>query len=438
MPKPFLTPEFTSEEWQCRTLRTPNNKEWLGVFTSALEEMTNPYNWEQVETSDLTIEQAIAIVQGILIEFYSTETCLTGCSLPDLDSPPFRLGVNGRFEMLDPETGEWGEPTGEYEIPPTPPREEATAEERRCAAAANAAHVMGLLYEAITDEIALGGDALQIAAAMVAALVTAVGGWIAAPVYAIIQLTIALFVGMIELLQALGADVWTEGYQEHLKCVLYNCSTDTGDVVTFDLDCIRENLYEGLDLLDPDFFYDAQIYAQVLFLLETITMDGLNAAGATTAITGADCEVCELEWSACFDFVVEDGGWTTSPCYTFTVYDAGEGWGRTGRGIVAINRDFAPTKITSFGIELDQPLTGNYHRMFYKQDGDICDGGSTEVNIGASTEWGIFGLTGTTTSLQILFQNNTPDTSNPLDYHIIKVNVNGIGYNPFEDYPPCV
>lgn len=157
MPKPFLTPEFTSEDWQCRTLRTPNNKEWLGVFTSALEEMTNPYNWEQVEPTDLTIEQAITIVQSILIEFYATETCSTGCELPDLNSPPFRLGINGRFEMLDPDTGEWGTPTGEYEIPPTPARTEPTADERRCAAAANAAYVLQLVYEAITDEIALGG-----------------------------------------------------------------------------------------------------------------------------------------------------------------------------------------------------------------------------------------------------------------------------------------
>ena len=290
----FVTPDFTSGTTQCRTLRTPNNAEWLGVFNKALLLMLNPYNWEQINETDVSVDDTIALVTAILDEFWASEFCpeTAGCALPDLGSPPFRLGVNGRFEMLDPATGEWGEPTGEYEIPPTPEREEATAIERRCAAAANAAHVMELLYEAITDEIALGGDTLQVAAAMVAALVTAVGGWIAAPVYAIIQLTIALFAGMIELLQALGADVWTEGFTEKLKCALFDCSTDDGDVVSFTLDCIRENLAVEPDIFNPTIFYEYQLFAQVLYLMEVITMDGLNAAGATTDVATPDCDAC--------------------------------------------------------------------------------------------------------------------------------------------------
>lgn len=314
----FVTPDFTSDVWQCRTLETPNNAEWLGVFNKALLLMLDPYNWEQINDTDVSVDDTIAIVNEILIAFWATENC-GSCMLPGLGTPPFRLGINGKFEMLDPATGEWGEPTGEYAIPATPPRTEPTVYERRCAAAANAAHVVGLVYEAITDEIALGGDALQVAAAMVAALVTAVGGWIAAPVYAIVQLTIALFAGVVELLQVLGADVWTPEYDDHLKCVLFMCATDEGDVVTFDLDCIRENLYEGLDLLDPDFFYDAQIFAQVLFLLETITMDGLNAAGATTDVATPDCEDCD-SWCYTVDLLDNDGG--------FDPYDAGT-WAST-------------------------------------------------------------------------------------------------------------
>lgn len=286
----FVTPDYTSEVTQCRTLRTPNNAEWLGVFNKALLTMLDPYNWEQINDTDLTVEETIDLAQAMINEFWTTEDCGTACSLPDLDTPPFRLGLDGRFEMLDPVTGEWTTPYGEYEIPPTPAREEATELDRRCAAAANAANVMEILYEAITDEIALGGDALQVAAALVAALVTAVGGWIAAPVYAIIQLTIALFAGMIELLQALGADVWTGDFTDKLKCALFDCATDTGDVVTFELDCIRENLAVVPDIFNPTIFYEYQLFAQVLYLMEVITMDGLNAAGATTDITDANCE----------------------------------------------------------------------------------------------------------------------------------------------------
>lgn len=329
----FVTPDYASAEYQCRTLRTPNNLEMLGVFNKALLLMLDPYNWEQINDTDLTVDETITLVTSILAEFWATETCGDGggCMLPGLDTPPFRLGVDGRFEMLDPETGEWGAPSGEYEIPPTPPREESTSFDRRCAAAANAANVMKQLYEAITDEISLGGDALQVAAAMVAALVTAVGGWIAAPVYAIIQLTIALFVGMIELLQVLGGDVWTTEFDNRLKCALLACATSTGDVVTFDLACIREQLNQPPDLLNPTWFYELQLFAQVLYLMEVITMDGLNAAGATTGIADANCDDCE-GWCWTIDFTETDGefhhidagtgDWTSGVGWVGTVEDA--------------------------------------------------------------------------------------------------------------------
>lgn len=308
----FVTPDITSETTQCRTLTIPDNKEWLGVFNKALLTMLQPYNWEQINDTDLTVDATIDAAAAMIDAFWATETCGTGCTLPDLDSPPFRLGVNGRFEMLNPDTGAWGTPVGEYAIPSTPTRAESTAEERKCAAAANAANVMKILYEAITDEIELGGNTLQVAAAMVAALVTAVGGWIAAPVYAIIQLGIALFAGMIEILQVLGADVWTADFDDKLKCALLTCATDTASVVTFDLACIREELTAHPDLFSTTWFQDYQLFAQILFLLETITMDGLNAAGATTGVASPNCEDCGVEWCYLFDFTQGLEGWTQS------------------------------------------------------------------------------------------------------------------------------
>jgi len=438
MPKPFLTPEFTSETWQCRTLRTPDNKEWLGVFSSALLEMLNPYNWEQVETADVSVDDAIAIVEGILIEYFATETCLTGCALPDTDgTPPFRLGVDGGYEMLDPATGEWGEPNGEYEIPPTPAREEATAAERKCLAAANAAHVMFLLYEAITDEIALGGDTLQVAAALVAAAVTAIGGWIAAPLYAVIQLTIALFAGMIELLQVLGADVWTAEFNDKLMCALLACATDTGDVVTFDLECIRAELAVEPDIFNPTIFYEYQLYAQVLFLMETITMDGLNAAGATTAITTETCDTCDVEWCYTFDFTTGQHGWVVPSAYAAqTHYVASQGFKPITYGIIAIRLVFPETIfVRSIGLEWSTAMTGNYKRMFYKWDGAIASGGATEVNVGTATDWGIMDVNADHTTIELLLQNGTPNTSYPLNFAIDKVVINGTGgtITPFGD-----
>jgi len=334
MPKiPFLTPPSTSLDRQCRTLRTPTNKEWLGVFNSALLEMTNPYNWLQVHETDLSIEDTIALVEEILLEFFATPDCGEGgsCTLPDLDTPPFRIGINGRFEWLNPDTGEWGAPEGEYAIPPTPAREEPTPYERKCAAAANAANVLKLVYEAITDEIAMGGDTLQVAAAMVAALVTAVGGWIAAPVYAIIQLSIALFAGVVEILQVLGADVWTADFDEKMRCALLACASETGDVVTFDLECLRLQLTVEPDLLDPDWFYDLQLFAQMMFLIDTIGKDGLDAAGATTAIVGEDCAECG-NWCYAWDLTETDGEFVHIDGLGTGNWVSGTGWVGAAQG----------------------------------------------------------------------------------------------------------
>jgi len=351
-PVPFLTPPATSEDWQCRTLRTPTNKEWLGVFNSALLELTNSYNWMQVNPTDLTVDDAIAIVQEILIEFFATESCSgEGCLLPELDTPPFRIGVSGHFEFLDPSTGEWGAPTGEYEIPPTPEREETTPFDRRCAAAFNATNVLKLVYEAITDEIALGGDTLQVAAAMVAALVTAVGGWIAAPVYAIIQLSIALFAGIVEILQVLGGDVWTEDFDTQMRCALLECATSVGDVVEFDILCLKEQLWTEPNIADPDWFYDLQLFAQISYLIDIIGADGLNAAGATTGITVFDCDDC-APWCYEWSFVGSANTWQPRDNNAaYAVWNSGR-WNGVAAGAgyqFGIERLFADQELTGVG-----------------------------------------------------------------------------------------
>jgi len=337
MPVYFQTAPDLPEGVVCRTFQIPNSQAWLGIFNALRPLLTSPYNWEQVNDTDLTVDESIALVVTMFNQFWETDGCGDGgCVLPDIDTPPFRLGVNGRFQQLLPD-GTWGEPEGEYAIPPTPAREEATQDERKCAAAANATFVLKTLYEAITDEIALGGDALQVAAAMVAALVTAVGGWIAAPVYAIIQLTIALFAGMIELLQALGADVWTSEFDEKLKCALLNCADDSGDVVTFDLSCIREGLAVEPNIFSPTIFYEYQLFAQILYLMETITADGLNAAGATTAITDANCDDCG-DWCYMVDLSDSNGGFVvTGQTYYAGTYLTGQGWAAANK-VIGVQR----------------------------------------------------------------------------------------------------
>lgn len=356
----FQTAPTLPTELACRTFEIPNSKEWLGIFNALYSIMINPYNWERVNDTDLTIDESIEIVKEAWALYWeNTGLCgeVDGCTLPDLDTPPFRIGLDGHFEILDPTTGEWGTPTGEYEIPPVPEREETTPFDRKCAAATNATHVLNLCYEAITDEIALGGDTLQVAAALVAALVTAVGGWIAAPVYAIIQLSIALFQGIVEILQVLGGDVWTEDFNRKLKCALLECATSVGDVVEFDIVCLKEQLWTEPNITDPDWFYDLQLFAQISYLIDIIGADGLNAAGGTTAITTFDCDDCG-GWCYEFDFTISEQGWT--PRDNNAIYAAyiGTGWrgvnGGTGYNF-GVERLFTDVQLTR--IEWDYTFT---------------------------------------------------------------------------------
>lgn len=441
MAKPFLTPSSTSEETQCRTIVTPNNKEWLGVFNSALLEMLNPYNWEQVNDTDLTIDEAIAIVAPILTGFFNTPDCGgTGdpCTLPDLDTPPFRIGVNGRFEMLDPTTGEWSEPTGEYTIPPTPEREESTPFDRKCAAASNAANVMFLCYEAITDEIALGGDTLQVAAAFVAALVTAVGGWIAAPVYAIIQLSIALFQGIVEILQVLGGDVWTSDFNTKLKCALLECATSVGDVVEFDLLCLKEQLWTEPNISDPDWFYDMQLFAQISFLIDIIGADGLNAAGATTGITVFDCDDCG-GWCYEFDFALGELGWTPRDNNAIYAVYTGTGWrgvnGGTGYNF-GVERLFTDVQLTR--VEWEYTFTvvpsGGWGIELY--NGNVYQGGYvlTPGDKAAATHNLAWDFTTTPIIADEIRLAGSSGGGQPGTNHLtIKCRLYGNGDNPFGD-----
>lgn len=322
MTAPFLTPPSTSETVQCRTLITPNNKEWLGVFNSALLELINPYNWEQVNNTDLTIEEAIAIIEPILADFFATPECAEGgvCIQPS-GNRIIRLGAGGHFEQM--ENGGWVEPTGDYTVPPVPERGEPTPEDRMCAAAANAENVLATLYEVVSDAVAEDLDEAETIALMVALLLAAVGLWLALAVEAIIWLTYALFVAFLEIAEYMTSDLWDAEFSQKLRCLLLACASDDGNVVTFDFNCVNEGLAEQVDLGGIDALNQLRLFGQVSFMLGVIGADGLNAAGATTAIEDANCEDCgecgdctieaaittSFVWASAFP----QGGWIATP-----------------------------------------------------------------------------------------------------------------------------
>jgi len=82
MPKPFLTPPAMPGELECRQLQIPSSREWLGVFNSAILEMSHWWNWEQVNETDLTPEECAAFCYNAYVEYLQSSGCATGVVAP--------------------------------------------------------------------------------------------------------------------------------------------------------------------------------------------------------------------------------------------------------------------------------------------------------------------------------------------------------------------
>lgn len=62
---PYITPQSTPDTTICRVLLIPDELYWLAAVQGALDELTKPYNWEQVTgiTPQEAAERAIELVQ---------------------------------------------------------------------------------------------------------------------------------------------------------------------------------------------------------------------------------------------------------------------------------------------------------------------------------------------------------------------------------------
>jgi len=75
----FLTPPDIPEGEDCRTLKIPNSLYWLGVFNSALLDLTNPAKWKQVNDTDLTPDEAAEKCYEIYEAYIASGT---DCAMP--------------------------------------------------------------------------------------------------------------------------------------------------------------------------------------------------------------------------------------------------------------------------------------------------------------------------------------------------------------------
>lgn len=285
----WLTPDSIPEDDDCRPLFIPNNSDWLAIVSGAILELTREWNWEAF--GSVTPAQAAERMQTMMQQYYD-EGCGGG------DCPPvLRIGETGNIEELI--DGEWVSPEGALELPPTPARSEGTLLDRRCMAAANAARVLELLYEEISDGYNADLDLNQVAVDFVALFATLV----LVPVYglaaaALIALGKLIWSIIYDTLEFIGSDFWTTDFNDKLLCALFDSAEDGGGgVIHFNYDLFIDKLARGTEITAD--LYQLRLFGQLYYLLSFIGSQGLDAAGATTSVTTADCgcTVCSVSYS---------------------------------------------------------------------------------------------------------------------------------------------
>lgn len=295
----FPTPNNVSPDGGYVVFRLPENNEWAGLILGAAQALSYAYNF--YEWGDMTPDEAAEAFRQI-VDVAPFNTC--GCVLPT-GGKIIRINVSGHFEELG-EDGSWQEPTGDYEIPPVPTR---GGSDPRCLAAANAENVLSQLYEEVVDMIAEGLSLIEIIGAVILFIATVIAGAIGLAAAALIEIIAIAFREFVAAAAFLGADVWDETFSNALRCMLYDCASDDAGVVTFDWDCLIEKLYQNTN---PDLTgAQLRLLGQVGFLLNIISIDGLNLAGATTVITEADCDDCSCSvelWDNCEYGTIENIG----------------------------------------------------------------------------------------------------------------------------------
>lgn len=275
----------------------PSSLPWLGIFNSLLGYLTEEWRYIQENETDLTPAETVEKMQEIIAQFYVNSECDV-CLQPS-GVPFVRLDQLGQWEELGAEG--WGDPTGDYTVYPPPPREGGTPDDQKCLAAKNAANILKEMYEQFTDWVQGGLSNAEIIAAFIVWVAANIASWLAAILVPWILLAGAVFAVIVSIVAYVTSDVWSDEFTDRLACIFLNCATNTDGVVTFDYDCIMNDLASQTGLEPPN-FYDLRLFGQIAYIMQIIGIDGLNAAGGTTAITDDDCSFCDDVWCRLSEF----------------------------------------------------------------------------------------------------------------------------------------
>lgn len=284
--KRFITPASIPEETVCRGLVLPASQDWLGVFSEALSQTIYAYNYEQVEETALTPEEAAAEAYNRYVAWLTAVCAGEGCGLQPNGSKVYRVNPTTKhYEYLQDE--EWVQ---DETIPPTPARTEPTEEDRVCAAASNAVEVLRLTWVEAFEQYDANVAALDAQVDTALAISSLVGAVFYPPIIAMAGLTQLGWEIVYYTYEALTFADWDDEFTHLMVCLFVANATDDGDVVTFDYAGIVRGLWRGA--------FTGQAYlvmaGQIEWLLSWIAPDAMNAAGALELVEG-DCTGCN-EW----------------------------------------------------------------------------------------------------------------------------------------------
>jgi len=208
-------------------------------------------------------------------------------------------------------------------------------------------------------------------------------GVIVAP---LLGLLAALFAVFYLVFQHLTADMWDSEFEEKLYCFFYECSYDTADVVTFDLNCIQQKILEAT--VTDWSVQELQLLLQLGTMFQFLGSQAVDAMGATTAVTEADCDACENTWCYVAYLTETDGGfipqvlsgtagdWTALSGWNASNVSAWAGYDRT---------------LLMLSLEFDTPVqldTIDVHYTFFNQTySSLTEGVGLYANAFANSLW---------------------------------------------------
>lgn len=430
----WLTPSDIPEDDVCRPLFIPASDEWLALVSGALVALTEEWNWDPY--GSVTPAEAAARASEILEAYYS-EDC--GCP-PDapcelLDGVlTLRLGLGGRVQQW--RDGEWETPDGVYEQPPIPERTEPTDVEKRCLAAANAVNVYAELYEVITDAATDFEFLDEFLDAVFAGIGTLVGTWAGETAKSFAQLGRQVASQFFFFWEEVTEDYWNTEWEDKLRCILFDHSSVVSGAVEFDYDPIRADITAwSLEELSLNRFILAQQMDYIFYY--TGGVDGLNAAGGTTAIEEADCSDCPVEWCFTWDFTTASGlqGWTNE--FSNVTWVSGEGYRVTSPRTGTLYDGYFKRTLPS-----GEYLVTRVEGVLYAKPALSCsrlaittNGNSANANCGGASLVGVDAVNEVGDSIGVWFGSGGTGAA-PGGSFVSSITVYGIGECPFGD-PNC-